>query len=236
MNLFYSKNIKNKTISLSKNESHHCINVFRNNIGDNISVLDGNGNEYTCEIIDFHNKEAKVEIIKTKTFSKNFRYLHLIISPTKSKDRIEWFVEKSTEIGVDKISFIKTERTERSKINMDRINKIAISAMKQSGQHYLPDIYNIASFNNTLLENTNEDQLFIAHLNDKSTEHLANLYTSQSSCCILIGPEGDFTKDEVDIAVNSKFIPISLGSSTLRTETAGIYALSIINTLNESRP
>ena len=147
---------------------------------------------------------------------------------------MEWFVEKSIEIGVDKISFIKTERTERSKININRINKIAISAMKQSGQHYLPEIYEMSPFN-TLLKGINEDQLFIAHLNDKSTKHLANLYVSQSSCCILIGPEGDFTKDEISAAVSLKFISVSLGSSTLRTETAGIYALSIINTLNESR-
>ena len=234
MNLFYSKNIKDKIIYLSKDESHHCINVFRNNIGDNIIVIDGDGNEHICEIIDIHSKETKVKIIKTTTFPKSSREVHLIISPTKSKDRIEWFIEKSIEIGVDKISFIKTERTERSKINMDRINKIAISAMKQSGQHYLPEIHEISPFN-TLLKDINEDQLFIAHLNDKSTKHLANLYASKGSCCILIGPEGDFTKDEINTAVSSKFISVSLGSSTLRTETAGIYALSIINTLNESR-
>ena len=117
---------------------------------------------------------------------------------------------------------------------MDRINKIAISAMKQSGQHYLPEIHEMSPFN-TLLKDINEDQLFIAHLNDKSTKHLANLYAFKGSCCILIGPEGDFTKDEINTAVSSKFISVSLGSSTLRTETAGIYALSIINTLNESR-
>tara|TARA_B100000959_G_C14891129_1_gene586763 strand:+ start:117 stop:824 length:708 start_codon:yes stop_codon:yes gene_type:complete len=234
MNLFYSIDINNEMILLSEDESHHCMHVLRNNIDDNIIIFDGKGREYICRIIDFHKKQVRAQIINSKIFTKNFNYTHLIISPIKSQDRIEWLIEKSIEIGVDRISFIKTERTERNKLNINRINKIAISAMKQSRQHYLPTIDDISPFY-SLLKTINKNQLFIAHLNNVKTKHLAELYTPGESSCILIGPEGDFSNSEVDNAVNLKFIPVSLGSSILRTETAAIYALSTINILNESR-
>ena len=234
MNLFYSNNIVNDMILLSEGESHHCMHVLRNNVNDSITILDGVGGKHTCEIISFNKKEVRAQIIETITTPKKTNHPHLIISPTKSQDRVEWLVEKSIEIGVDRISFVSTKRTERNRINMTRINKIAISAMKQSKQYYLPCIDEITPLT-SMLKNIEKKQRFIAHLNDDSTIHLAKLYDDQSESCILIGPEGDFTQEEVDFASQLKFTPISLGDSTLRTETAGIYALSIINTLNESR-
>ncbi len=235
MNLFYSNNITDDIILLSENESHHCIHVLRNNIGDNIIVIDGKGGEYISKIIDFNKKQVTAQCIRNRKIPKPLNLPHLAVSPTKSQDRIEWLIEKSIEIGVSKISFLKASRTERNRININRINKIAVSAMKQSGQYYLPIISDIVPLE-SLLESIDEEYLFIAHLNDsKSTKHLADLCKENIKSCILIGPEGDFTEEEVDLAANFNFIPVSLGNSTLRTETAGIYALSVLTTLNESR-
>ena len=158
--------------------------------------------------------------------------IHLVIAPTKSHDRIEWFVEKSIEIGVSRISFIKTDRTLRKKINIDRINRIALSAMKQSGQFYLPIVNNLDSFNN-VVSKISEEQRFIAHLEDEKREKISDIYDKSNDCCILIGPEGDFTIEEIALAKKNNFKNITLGDSRLRTETAGVHAVSIVKILNE---
>ena len=234
MNLFYSKHVSGDKIFLSENESHHCMHVLRNNINDEIVVIDGKGREYICKIIDFNKKQVTAKCIKNRKISRPLNLPHLAISPLKSQDRIEWLIEKSIEIGVSKISFLKTLRTERSKVNMNRINKIAVSAMKQSRQYYLPIISEVVPFE-IFLASVDEKHLFIAHLNDvKPTKHLADLCKENIKSCILIGPEGDFTQEEVKLAASFNFTPVSLGNSTLRTETSGIYALSILTTFNNA--
>ena len=232
MDIFYSDMIDDNNIELSSLESHHCSIVLRKGIGDQIEILDGIGNQYICKIID-NNKKKVIANILDKNFYNNQEYnIHLIIAPTKSQDRIEWLVEKSIEIGVSEISFIKTNRTVRKKVNIDRINKIAISAMKQSSQFYLPHINNLNSFKN-VVSNLSEKQLFIAHLEDQERKKISDIYQKNNNCCIMIGPEGDFTIDEIDLAKKNNFKSVSLGNSRLRTETAGIYAVSMVKALNE---
>tara|TARA_Y100000590_G_C15610014_1_gene973474 strand:- start:657 stop:1355 length:699 start_codon:yes stop_codon:yes gene_type:complete len=232
MDIFYSDMIDDNNIELSSLESHHCSIVLRKGIGDQIEILDGIGNQYICKIID-NNKKKVIANILDKNFYNNQEYnIHLIIAPTKSQDRIEWLVEKSIEIGVSEISFIKTNRTVRKKVNIDRINKIAISAMKQSSQFYLPHINNLNSFKN-VVSNLSEKQLFIAHLEDQERKKISDIYQKNNNCCIMIGPEGDFTIDEIDLAKKNNFKSVTLGNSRLRTETAGIYAVSMVKALNE---
>jgi len=230
MNVFYSDNVDSNKIQLSKTESHHCMHVMRMNLKDLVQVLDGNGNRYTCKIID-NKKLITLDIIKKDRFLRKKFSTHIAISPTKSHDRIDWFVEKSVELGVNQISFIKSQRTERKKINLKRIKKIAISAMKQSGQYYLPEINDLLPLNK-IIELLKEKNLFIAHVDTKK-EKLLKLYNPHQDSCILIGPEGGFANDEVDFARNKNFKIVSLGDSVLRTETAGVHCLSVIRALNE---
>lgn len=235
MDIFYSDIIHDTTIELSTLESHHCAVVLRYEIGSQIQVLDGIGGRYLCEIIDNNKKKVIVDILNKEFHNPKPYKVHLIIAPTKSLDRIEWFVEKSVELGVSKISFIKTQRTERNKININRMNRIVMSAMKQSGQYYLPIINNLIIYRD-VISNRKESQLFIAHLEDQDKNkknNIVDVYIKNLDCCILIGPEGDFTIDEINLAIENNFQSITLGNNRLRTETAGIYAISAIKTLNE---
>ena len=232
MDIFYSDIIDNSKVELSSSESHHCLIVLRKGVGDDIEVLDGRGSRYICKITDNSNKKVVAHILNKFFYNNKQSAIHLVIAPTKSHDRIEWFVEKSIEIGVSRISFIKTDRTLRKKINIDRINRIALSAMKQSGQFYLPIVNNLDSFNN-VISKISEEQRFIAHLEDEKREKISDIYDRSNDCCIMIGPEGDFTIEEIDLAKKNNFKNITLGNSRLRTETAGVYAVSIVKILNE---
>ncbi len=233
MDIFYSNIIHDNTIELSTSESHHCAVVLRHEIGSQIQVLDGIGSRYLCAIIDNNKKKVIADILNKEFHTPKAYKIHLIIAPTKSLDRIEWFVEKSVELGVSQISFIKTQRTERNKINITRINRIVMSAMKQSGQYYLPIINDLIIYRG-VISNRKEQQLFIAHLEGQDKKNnIVDLYRKNSDCCVMIGPEGDFTIDEINLAIENNFQPVTLGSSRLRTETAGIYAVSTIKALNE---
>jgi len=232
MDIFYSNNINNNFIELSASESHHCAKVMRKKKGDLLTVLDGKGSKYTAIIIKADKKNILLEIKTIDRVPNTGIGLHLIISPTKSHDRIDWLVEKSTELGIQKISFMNCDRTERKKINLDRIKRISISAIKQSGQLYAPEINNILSYKQ-IIDDISEDQRFIAHLEKDKKKHLRSIYNKSKNCCILIGPEGDFTIDEINLAKENNFHSITLGENTLRTETAGLFVVSLINILNE---
>jgi len=232
MDIFYSDNINNNFIELSESESHHCAKVMRKKKGDLVSVLDGKGSKYTALIIQADKKNVLLEIKTIDRVPNSGIGLHLIISPTKSHDRIDWLIEKATEIGIQKISFMNCARTERKKINLDRIKRISISAIKQSGQRYAPKINNILSYKQ-IIDNISDDQRFIAHLEEDKKKHLRSVYNKSKNCCVLIGPEGDFTIDEINLAKENHFHSITLGKSTLRTETAGLFVASLINILNE---
>ena len=230
MDIFYSDIIDNSKVELSSSESHHCLIVLRKDIGDDIEVLDGKGSRYICKIIDNSNKKVVARILNKIFYANKQSAIHLVIAPTKSHVRIEWFVEKSIEIGVSRISFIKTDRTLRKKINIDRINRIAISAMKQSGQFYLPIVNNLDSFNN-VISRVSEEQRFIAHLEDEKREKISDIYDRSNDCCIMIGPEGDFSDQELDMMNKEGVAYFKMGNRRLRSETAALNSIAVLNEL-----
>jgi 16S rRNA (uracil1498-N3)-methyltransferase len=230
LHLFYSTQHSDTNIVLENDEANHCRNVLRLRVGDLVNVINGKGTKFTAKIISSDKKGVFLEIIE-KTVEKqvSLHQLHIAIAPTKNIDRIEWFVEKAVEIGIQEISFLQTKRTERKQINIERIEKIAISAMKQSLKVFLPKIHELISYD-LFLKNVNQiphTNKFIAHLiEDQERKMLKKeLVSSQKNeSIILIGPEGDFTSEEVNLAIIKGFIPISLGEAKLRTETAGLVA------------
>ena len=232
MDTFFSTKIGNKEIELSKAESHHCLVVKRKKVNDKVKIVDGNGNIYVSSIINANKNKVILNIDEKKKSLSPINNLHLLISPTKSQDRIDWMVEKATEIGVQEISFLLCDRTERKKINLDRITRISISALKQCGQSYLPKINDLKEFE-SIIKSIEANQKFIAHLEKDDKVHLSKVYKTGESSVIVIGPEGDFTKSEIDLAKLNNFIPVSLGENTLRTETAGVYVSTLVNILNE---
>ena len=232
MDIFFSNTVKNNKIELPKSESHHCIAVKRKRINDKVKIVDGKGLTYIASISIADKNNVILDIESKKKSNQPNNKLHLIISPTKSHDRIDWIVEKATEIGVEEISFALCHRTERKKINIDRVKRITISALKQSGQAYLPKINNLQKIKD-ILESSKAEQKYIAHLEDEAQVHLRRVYRKGESSCVLIGPEGDFTKDEIGLSEKYNFTSVTLGENTLRTETAGIYVSSIVNILND---
>jgi 16S rRNA (uracil1498-N3)-methyltransferase len=246
MHLFYTPGILLKrpasgtsepfTFTLNEEESKHCIRVLRLNVGAKISLIDGKGGWYDAEIVDDNTKHCSVNIIEIKNeFEKRNQYLQIAIAPTKIMDRMEWFTEKATEIGIDEISFIDCKNSERPIVKTERINKVAIAAIKQSLKAYLPQVNEMMSLKQFIAANAKfEGQKFIAHCYINETKpHLKEVYIKSKPTIVLIGPEGDFTVDEVKLAIDNGFQQISLGSSRLRTETAALYACTVINILNE---
>ncbi|MBT6028872.1 MAG: 16S rRNA (uracil(1498)-N(3))-methyltransferase [Crocinitomicaceae bacterium] len=230
MQLFYSENISGQTHTLPEQESKHLIKVLRKSIGDNIQLTDGLGNLFRCRIKNDHPKKCILEIIQTENqpdFLK--RSIHIAIAPTKSNDRFEWFIEKATEIGVSSITPILCKHSERQKINQERLHKVAVSAMKQSNRLHLPEINSITSLTEFIKNDTSDTRL-LAHCLDYEKIELSDIKLG-NSICILIGPEGDFSEQEITHVLKANYLPVSLGSSRLRTETAGIVACVMMNNL-----
>ena len=221
MHLFFSKKINNNIITLNKQESHHLRSVLRLKKESMIFVTNGSGSIYKTKLIE-DNNEINLQIVDEKIYSKPKAYLHIVLAPTKSMNRLEWFIEKATEIGVDEISFIKTKNTLRKKINLDRMFKISISALKQSKNPFLPKINNIISYKD-FLRNCKNHNKYIAILNNNKCNHIIDVISNHNTC-IMIGPEGDFDYDEINMAELRNFNFIHLGKNTLRTETAAIYS------------
>ena len=230
MQLFYQSDIQNNsTTLLNEYESRHCAQVLRLKAGNLIYITNGNGSLFTAELLDVNHKKCSIAIIHEELFvkPKNFS-LHMAIAPTKNMDRMEWFVEKGVELGIDEITPIICARSERREIKIDRLKKVAISAMKQSLKYFLPILNEPRSFQHFIkLNNTN--QKFLCYGEAKSNQHLNAFDTNNTHNTILIGPEGDFTTEEIKNALDKGFLPINLGQSRLRTETAAIHAVSIIN-------
>lgn len=234
MNIFYTPNITNtNTFVLDETESKHAIKVLRLNQGDEICLVDGKGSFYIAEINNAHQKKCEVKIIKNEKEENNKPRIHIAIAPTKNNDRLEWFIEKTTEIGISEISPIICDHSERKFLKTERLEKRAISAMKQSLKATLPlinDSINFKNFVNSIPETTEK---YIAHCYNENQKHLKEIYPGSKDCVVLIGPEGDFSLQEVELALNNGFTPISLGKSRLRTETAGLVACNILNLINE---
>jgi 16S rRNA (uracil1498-N3)-methyltransferase len=232
MQLFYCPGINSENYILSEEESMHCINVLRHKKEDTIQLVDGIGGFYTAEIVNNHKRKCEVKIISRQTeFSKRNYYLHIAIAPTKNNERFEWFLEKATEIGIDEITPVICEHSERKEIKIDRMNKVIVSAMKQSVKAYLPKLNEAVKFKN-FISDSKESQKFICSCDADKNSSLKNLYTKEKEVLILIGPEGDFSVQEIQLANSNGCKTISLGESRLRTETAGLVACEIINFIN----
>ncbi|MDN5203210.1 16S rRNA (uracil(1498)-N(3))-methyltransferase [Fulvivirgaceae bacterium BMA10] len=232
MHLFYQPDIIQGSHFLNEEESRHCVKVMRHKIGDIIKVIDGKGGSFTAQITKADYRKCEFEIIEqSKSPEKRFN-IHIGIAPTKNMDRLEWFVEKCVEIGIDEISFIQCQQSERKHLKLDRLERKAISAMKQSTNNQFPKLYDLMSFQQFIENNSNPDQKFIAYVDELIPEHLYNLAERNQRYLVLIGPEGDFSKEEISMAKTNDFVPVSLGKSRLRTETAGIVACHILNLIN----
>ena len=233
MQIFYIPDISSPLVTLPEDESKHCIRVLRMTTGETLQLVDGKGTLHSCQIVNPHPKRCEVQIIDTKReFAKrNFR-LHIAIAPTKNIDRFEWFPEKATEIGIDEITPILCDHSERKNVNPERLERVVIAAMKQSVKAYLPKLNPLTPFKTIASSNT-EEQKLIAYCGDYNEPHAKNVIKESTSTLFLIGPEGDFSPQEVDLARQNGFSTVGLGPSRLRTETAGVVACTLANLLNQ---
>ncbi|MDA9563948.1 16S rRNA (uracil(1498)-N(3))-methyltransferase [Flavobacteriales bacterium] len=230
MQLFYCPDISKGDSFLPSEESRHAIKVLRKKAGDSLSVVDGIGGLYTVRITEANHKKCCFVILEHfKNYNPLSYRLHIAIAPTKNNDRLEWFLEKSTEIGITEITPILCDHSERKIIKAERLEKVLISAMKQSGQATVPRLNPLCKLKD--LQDLNSSVKYIAHCENEKQGHLKKLYEARKSSLILIGPEGDFSANEIDFALKQGYKPISLGNNRLRTETAGIVVCNTINTL-----
>jgi len=235
MQLFYNPSISEQTkdFTFDKEESKHIIKVLRKKDGDILFVTNGLGFLFECAIVLGIETKCTVEIVRFEKSANLPFHLHLAVSPTKMNDRFEWFLEKATEIGISEITPIICEHSERKHITTDRFEKILIAAMKQSNQYYLPKL-NAPILYKDLMKRSFSGQIFIAHCEESNKKSMKSLLKPQTDVTILIGPEGDFSAKEIEIAIESNFIPISLGNTRLRTETAAIVACHSIIYVNQN--
>ncbi len=232
MYLFYTPDIE-ISLTLSEEESQHCVRVLRYTRGDEILLTDGRGTTYTARITNPHPKHCEFEIVSQEKQQKahNF-HLHIAIAPTKNIERLEWMIEKCTEIGIDEITPLLCRFSERKQIREDRLEKIILSAAKQSLTPYLPKLNPLTTFDE-LIANAKADKCFIAHCYKEDKRELKDEVERGKSVLILIGPEGDFSEEEIRQALSAGYIPVSLGNTRLRTETAGVVACHTAILLNQ---
>lgn len=236
MQLFFTPELNPslQNFILSEEESKHAVRVLRMNTGDHLYLIDGRGGLYEAEIIDPHPKRTVLAILDVKEKYQQPNYhLHIAVGPTKNIDRIEWFLEKATEIGIQEVTPIICEHSERKEVKLDRLNKVIVSAMKQSLKAYLPRLNPAVSFKQFLKDiQLDGIQKAIAHCVDSDKKYLNQIVEPGQHYIILIGPEGDFSAEEIDLALAAGFQPISLGDARLRTETAALAACLEVSLLN----
>lgn len=231
---FYAPDIES-TLTLPESDSGHCVRVLRMRQGDPLEVVDGRGTLYSCVLADAHPKHATVEITGRTPLPKVWNgSVTIAIAPTKHNDRMEWLVEKLVEIGVDRIVPLKCRYSERKDINRERLEKIAVSAMKQSLKAVLPQIDEMTPYDKFLSSADSDAMRFIAYCDpDIPRRLMAKEYRPGTDTIILIGPEGDFSKDEIKAALDSGWIPVTLGDNRLRTETAALVACDTCHIINQ---
>ena len=234
MQIFYAPDISGDTYTLDEKESRHIIRVLRMTKGTCVRLIDGKGNLYEGIINNADQKKCSIKITGvTKEFEKRDYKLHIAISPLKNSDRFEWFIEKSVEIGIDEITPLICRNTEKPGIRTERSNNLIISAMKQSLKTNKTVLNDACIFNDFISKNFNGIKM-IAHCNESIARNkISEVYSKKEDAIILIGPEGDFSNEEVKIAIENTFIPVHLGTSRLRTETAGIAACHSIYFINQ---
>ena len=217
-----------KEIVLDEDTSRHVAQVLRMKEGEKLNLTDGKGSLITAEVIDAHKKHCSVRIIDSRYISHNSRKVTIAISLLKNTSRFEWFLEKATEIGVSEIIPLICERTEKQKFRYDRMKGICISAMLQSQQTWLPVLHEPKQFNHLAIEQFDNQQKFIAHCEESGQKNSLSTFQPLNHSTILIGPEGDFTRQEIELTLINNFIPVSLGETRLRSETAGIVAATLL--------
>lgn len=234
MQLFYNPNINESTddFSFDKEESKHIVKVLRKSIGDTLHITNGRGWLFIAEVKIPNIKKCTVTIISKSLQPKRNYSLHLAVAPTKMNDRYEWFLEKATEIGIDSITPIICDHSERKLIKKERFEKILQSATKQSLNCYMPQLNDPALFNNFINQDFSGD-LFIAHCEETDRKSLKQKLKPKTDITILIGPEGDFSVKEIETAIENNFIPVNLGETRLRTETAAIVACHSVAFINQ---
>lgn len=233
MHIFYTPELSSDTFTLNEEESRHCSKVLRLGIGEIVHLIDGKGGLFEAEISAISKKNVQLRVIRSqREFGKRNHHLHIAIAPTKNIDRLEWFLEKATEIGIDEITPLICDRSERKIVKEERLEKVITSAVKQSLTAYHPQLNQTISFSDFMkLEFTGER--LIAHCIDDSAKQFINEVVSKhQSYLILIGPEGDFSPIEVNSALQNGFKPVTLGTTRLRTETAALAACFEVNYLN----
>lgn len=230
MNLFYQPAIAQGILHLDPDESRHAVKVLRMQIGDTIDLTDGHGFLYRAFINDADPKKCGFTITEKKgTPARDFN-ISIAVAPTKNSDRIEWFIEKAVEVGVEKIHLLLCKNSERKNVNLDRLTKIAVSSMKQSGQSRLPYISDMVPFKEII--SLEASQKFICYVDNNNPDHLKLLAKPNQNYLVLIGPEGDFSKEEIQSATENGFKKVSLGRNRLRTETAALTACQVLNFVN----
>ena len=234
MQLFYNSNIKSndKTFFFDKEESKHVVKVLRKKESDKIFITNGLGYLFESIIEVASEKKCEVKIIKETFQQPDIFYTHIAVAPTKMNDRLEWFLEKATEIGIHEITPIICDHSERKVYKIDRAEKIIQAAMKQSLHYYLPKINEPISLSQ-FVKSTIDGQKFIAHCEETDKKSFKNEVNKEEKVTILIGPEGDFSTKEINLAIENHFIPVTLGNTRLRTETAALVACHTIALLNE---
>ncbi len=230
--VFYIPDITGNTVALDPSESRHAVKVLRLSEGNRIRVVDGKGGFYAAEITAANPKKCRLSVRPAgkEGVDKDYR-IKIAIAPTKNISRFEWFLEKSTELGIDEITPVLTAHSERKTINPHRLEKILIAAMKQSQKALLPQLNELISFEQFITQNFTGEK-FIAHCNRENLLHLKNAVKKKSDVMVLIGPEGGFHPEEIEQAASNGWTEITLGPSRLRTETAGVAACHIVNLIN----
>ncbi|MEQ9593107.1 MAG: RsmE family RNA methyltransferase [Cyclobacteriaceae bacterium] len=229
MQVYYQPLVGEGVNHLDPDESRHATKVMRYKVGDPLTISDGKGHLYDSTISEITKTDCHFEISQVRSIPRRDFSIRICIAPTKNMDRMEWFVEKAVEIGIESIGFMNSANAERKIINTERLRKKAVSALKQSGQAWLPSIEEIQPFEKHL---TFEGQQFIAFVDHTNRAFLKDARI-KSNYVVLIGPEGDFTNDEVERAVKAGFKMVSLGPHTLRTETAALVACHTLNLINQ---
>lgn len=235
MQLFYNPDISvnDDTFTFDREESRHIVKVLRKKTGDVIQLTNGKGSLFTAEISFAADKKCVVTITGESTTKPLPYYLHLAVAPTKMNDRYEWFLEKATEIGISEITPLICDHSERTVFKAGRFEKILQSAMKQSLQYYLPKLNEPTAFKD-FISTKHDGVLYIAHCEETDKKLLKKEIQPQQKITILIGPEGDFSINEIELALQQNYIPVSLGNTRLRTETAAIVAAHSVAFVNES--
>jgi 16S rRNA (uracil1498-N3)-methyltransferase len=236
MNIFYAPDMVLPEVTLSPEESAHCIRVLRLGRGEKVQVIDGKGGQYSAVITLPDAKHCKLTV--TETIEKQARCdysIHIAIAPTKNMERFEWFIEKSVEIGIDTITPLLCHHSERRVLKADRLERLIISTMKQAIIPTHPILHELTGFKEFITKQDRKDaDLFIAHCEETDRKKLSEVCRPGKKTIVLIGPEGDFSTDEIKLALNHQYIPVSLGRNRLRTETAGIVACHTVNLCNSS--